>query len=96
MSTTYSAAYLADILARPDVRVSRIGWVTHKASDSVIGIVSTGTNAAGAPIWRAQSGDVGGFSFTRNGAIETVLDLHNMQEKARAYDRLTRLYKATS
>jgi hypothetical protein len=87
------AAELVDLVTRADVRVSRDGWVTHKRYDHVIGVVRADVNAAGQPIWRAHAGDVSAFSFTRNGAIASVLDLHNMQERARGFDILARRSK---
>lgn len=85
------AAIRPELLSRRDVQVSRkYGWVTHKRDDSIVGCVWRDVNAAGKPIWRANAGDIGAFSFTHSGAVETVLELHNMQEKARAYDLLAR------
>lgn len=81
-----------ETVTRQDVRVSRkYGWVVVKTSDSIAGCVWTDTTADGRTIWRASSGDIAGWSDTRAGAIETVIDLHNMQEKARGYDLLARL-----
>lgn len=85
--------FKADTVTRSDVNVSRDGWLTDKRYDSLIGLVTPGVNAAGNPIWKAQAGDVGGFAFKRNDAVATVIELHNMQEKARAYDLLSRLGK---
>lgn len=82
----------ADTVTRADVRVHRrFGWVTHKRDDSIVGCVGRDVNAAGKPIWRAYAGDISSFDFTRTGAIAQVIELHNMQEKARAYDLITRL-----
>lgn len=85
----------ADILTRSDVVVSRDGWVTDpRHGGSIVGHVSRDVNAVGTPIWRAYAGDVGHFAFKRADAVQTVLDLRNMQEKARAYDLLTRKVSA--
>lgn len=81
----------ADLVTRQDVRVSRDGWVTDKRYDSLVGMVSPGVNAAGAPIWRAHAGDVGSFAFKRGDAVAKVIELHNLQERARAYDLLVRM-----
>lgn len=80
-----------DLVTRGDVRVSRAyGWVVDKRSDSIVGCVWSDVNAAGAPIWKASSGDVSSFAFKRADAIARVIELHNMQEKARTYDLLAR------
>lgn len=91
MDTRY---LLAETVERSDVRVSRDGWVRIKECDSLIGVVTADVNAAGRPIWRANAGDIAGFAFTRKDAIATVLNLHNMQEKARAYESLARVVQA--
>src|SRR5690606_21968014 len=78
--------YRADVLTRQGVTASRDGWVTEKAYGSVIGHVSESENVAGEVIWRAQSGDIGAWATTRRGAVAKVIDLHNMQVKARSYD----------
>lgn len=83
--------YAPTILTRADVVVGRDGFITDKATDSIVGLVTRDRNGAGQPIWRANSGDVGSFAFQRAAAVEAVLFLHNMQEKARAYDLLTRV-----
>lgn len=80
----------ADTLTRADVRVSRDGWVTDKRYDCLVGMVFRDENAAGQTIWRAHASDISSFDFTRGGAILRVLALHNMHEKARAYDLTTR------
>jgi hypothetical protein len=86
------ALLAAATVTRADVRAGRDGWITDKRSDSLVGLVRADTNAAGEPIWRAHAGDVGSFAFKRDDAIATVIELHNMQEKARAYDRLARRF----
>lgn len=78
--------YRADVLTRQGVTAGRDGWVTEKAYGSVIGHVSESENVAGEVIWRAQSGDIGAWATTRKGAVAKVIDLHNMQVKARSYD----------
>lgn len=81
----------ASLVARADVRVSRkFGWVVAKRDDYIVGCVWRDTNAAGQPIWKAQAGDVGSFAFKWGEAVDRVIELHNMQEKARAYDLLSR------
>lgn len=85
--------YQADTVTRSDVHVTRDGWMRDKRYDYLIGLVRPGVNAAGEPIWKAQAGDIGGFAFKRNDAIATVIELHNIQEKARAYDRLAKMGK---
>ena len=89
-----SKYWQADTITRQDVRVSRDGWVTDKRYDIVVGMVTADTNAAGQPIWRAHASDVSSFDFTRSGAVLRVLALHNMHEKARAYDIVSRLVKS--
>jgi hypothetical protein len=81
-----------DLLTRQDVQVNRrTGIVEAKANGGyVVGGVSQSTNAAGQPIWRATAQDLQSFDFTREGAVEKVLDLWNLTEKARAYDLLVR------
>lgn len=89
MSDTATAYLRAELLERADVRVERRhGWVTNKRTDDIVGLVTRGENAAGQAIWRASAGDVQSFAFTHAGAVETVIALHNMQAKARAYDLL--------
>ena len=95
MCAVHPAAF-AETLTRADVRVSRDGWVTDKRYDSIVGAVRPDVNGAGAPIWRAHAGDVSSFAFKRADAVATVIDLHNLQERARAYDRLARLLRAAS
>lgn len=81
----------ADIVTRADVTVSRrYGWVVDKRYDSIVGCVWRDENAAGRPIWRASAGDVSSFAFKHGDAVARVIELHNMQEKARAYDLLAR------
>jgi len=76
------------ITDRSEVRVSRqYGWVTHKATDSLIGSIRCdGPGPTGAAIWRAYSGSVSDWTNDRTSAIHKVIDLWNMQEKARVYD----------
>lgn len=74
-----------DLLERGDVTVSRNGWITEKATDSVVGHVYKTTNAADEPIWRAGAQDLSSFGFTRADAVQRVLDIHNMAERARCY-----------
>jgi hypothetical protein len=62
----------------------------NKRTDCIVGCIWRDVNAAGEPIWKAMSADVGSFAFKRDDAIATVLDLYNMQEKARAYEMLVR------
>lgn len=85
-----NALLTADVVTRADVRVSRSGWVTDKRYDSIVGIVTADRNAADKDLWRAQSGDVSSWAWKREEAVTRVLELHNMQEKARAYDLLAR------
>lgn len=77
---------LANLLDRSAVVAKRDGWIETKAYGDIVGLVRRDVNAAGKPIWLAQAGDIGSFDFTRNGAIQRVIDLHNMQEKARLFD----------
>lgn len=84
---------LADTLTRADVRVSRIGWVEDKRpglGGSIVGLVTRDVASHGAVIWRASSGDIQAWAHKRNDAIATVIDLYNLQEKARSYDLLAR------
>ena len=74
-----------DLLERNDVTVSRNGWITEKATDSLVGTVYKSTNAAGKTIWRAGAHDLSSFGFTRAEAVQRVLDIHNMVERARCY-----------
>lgn len=91
MSTPTLEGLRVYMVTRADVRVSqKYGWVVHKDTDSIVGCVWADVNAAGAPIWKANAGDVHSFAFKRADAVERVIDLHNMQEKARAYDRIAR------
>ena len=76
----------ANLLDRSAVVAKRNGWIESKEYGDVVGLTRRDVNAAGQPIWRAQAGDVGSFDFTREGAIQRVIDLHNMQEKARLFD----------
>ena len=76
----------ANLLDRSAVVAKRDGWIETKAYGDIVGVVRRDVNAAGKPIWRAQAGDIGSFDFTRDGAIQRVIDLHNMQEKARLFD----------
>jgi hypothetical protein len=64
--------------------------------DSLVGLIRPDTGPAGNAIWRASSGDVQGWSDSRNGAIAKVIDLYNMQEKARAYDLIVPRLEATA
>lgn len=81
----------ADIVTRADVRVDRKrGWVTDKRYDSIVGVVTPDRNAADQDLWRAQAGDVSSWAWKREEAVTRVLELHNMQEKARAYDLASR------
>lgn len=76
-----------EILTRQDVRVNRAhGWIERKDGCGVVGMVTADKNAAGQPIFRAHAGDVGSFAFTREDAVTVALNLHNMQEKARAWE----------
>lgn len=89
-------AYAPDLLTRADVRVSReYGWVVHKQSDYIVGCVWSDTNPLGKTIYRAAAGDIQTWAEKREDAVQDVLDLHNMQEKARAYDLLTRLERVS-
>jgi hypothetical protein len=83
----------ADVVTRQDVRVNRAhGWVEDtRHGGAVIGAVTPDTNGAGRPIFRAQAGDVGSFAFKREDAVARVIELHNLQEKARAYDLLVKM-----
>ena len=81
----------ADTVTRGDVRVNRrLGWVTTKRGDNIIGTVAAAENGIGQPIWRAYAGDISAWANTREGAVEQVIELHNMQQKARSYDLLER------
>lgn len=87
----------AELLTRAEVRVSRkYGWVVEKATDSIVGCVWEDVNAAGKKIYRANAGDVGSFAFQRDDAIHRVIELHNMQEKARAYNLLVRALEVSA
>lgn len=77
---------LANMVDRSTVVAKRDGFIEGKEYGDIIGLVRRDVNAAGKTIWRAQAGDVGSFDFTRDGAIQRVIDLHNMQEKARLFD----------
>lgn len=76
----------ANLLDRSTVVAKRNGFIETREYGDVVGLVRRDVNSAGTPIWRAQAGDVGSFDFTREGAIQRVIDLHNMQEKARLFD----------
>lgn len=93
MSVMKALAIELDIIIgdRSEVRVARDhGWVTHKATDTLVGMVwHDRPNVFGEDIWRAYSGSVGDWTSTRTAAIFKVIDLWNMQQKARAYDRMT-------
>jgi hypothetical protein len=85
--------YEPDLLTREDVRVNRrTGFVeAKKFGGYVVGLVSSpGTNVAGQRIWRAHALDTEAFAFSRGAAVQKVLDLWNMHEKAHAYELLTR------
>lgn len=87
-----------DLLTRQDVRVNRkTGFVEGKADGGyVVGLITASHNAAGEPIWKAQAGDVGSWAFGREGAVQRVLDLWNMQAKARAYGLLIAIAREAS
>lgn len=87
---TWETLVRPELVTRSAVTVSRDGWVTSKQTDTLIGLVSLATTADGRQIWRASSGDISSWSDTRAGAVAWVLELWNMREKARAYDRAAR------
>lgn len=81
----------ADTLTRSDVIAGRDGFITARGHGGyIIGLVVADTNAAGQPTYRAHAGDVGTFAFKRADAVQAVVDLHNMQEKARAFDLIAK------
>ncbi|SKO15143.1 Uncharacterised protein [Mycobacteroides abscessus subsp. bolletii] len=79
------------LLTRQDVRVSRTGWITDKEYDETVGLVSPDLNPTGQQIWRAHARDIGGWAHSRTDAVLKALEIHNIQEKARAYDLLAPL-----
>ncbi|ANU79505.1 hypothetical protein Gompeii16_91 [Mycobacterium phage Gompeii16] len=76
------------LLARADVVAQRNGVIIAKEDGgrSVIGLIRPDVNPAGKPIWRASANDMGAWAWTRADAIQLVLDIHNMAEKARLFD----------
>lgn len=76
----------ANLLTRAEVVAKRSGWVESKEFGDVIGMVRRDTNAVGQELWRAFSGDVGSWQSSHADAVQRVVELHNMQEKARLFD----------
>ncbi|ATN89014.1 hypothetical protein SEA_POUND_199 [Mycobacterium phage Pound] len=75
------------LLTRADVIAQRDGFIVTKedGGQSVIGMVRPDT-AAGRTIWRAHASDLSSWAEDRPGAIQRVLDIHNMTEKARLFN----------
>lgn len=82
---------LADEVTRADVVVTRKGWIEHKTNGDIIGLLTQDKNAVGEPLWRANVSDQSVWAFGRNDCIENALNLHNQQERSRAYRLLVRL-----
>lgn len=78
------------ILNRADVTLSRKGWITEKDTDSLIGMIRPDVNVAGEEIWRAQACDMSAWAFKRTDAVQKVLDIWNINEKARVFDLMAK------
>ncbi|MBB3752576.1 hypothetical protein FHT44_005088 [Mycolicibacterium sp. BK634] len=71
---------------RQSVIAKRDGFIESREYGETVGLVRKDHNAAGRVLWRAFAGDISSWQWTREAAIQRVIDLHNMQEKARAFD----------
>ncbi len=88
--STFDVTTLLNLHTRQTVVVRRNGWVESKKYGEIVGSVREDKNAAGKTLWRAYAGDISSWQWKREEAVQRVVELHNMQEKARGYDLLSR------
>ena len=84
--TMASAETFGNFYTRDTVVVKRDGWIESKETGESIGFVRRDTNVAGQTLWRAAGQDISSWAWTRKDAALKVIELHNMQEKARWFD----------